>query len=148
MFMRYLWGLAIGHTYTWKIQDQESPFYAELEDLVASASPELPSHQHLESGESSGRMISKSANRSDSEGNGGYADVDADGDMEEGEGEGEGDDEGGEGDDEDGDEDDEDGEEDDEDGEEDDEDDDEEWHHHNDEEVIAYDDMYEDWHLG
>jgi hypothetical protein len=34
MVMRHLWGLAIGHTYTWKDQGEGSSFYAKLDNLV------------------------------------------------------------------------------------------------------------------
>jgi hypothetical protein len=37
MFMRFLWGVAIGHTYTWKDQQEGSSYYARLEGLVKSS---------------------------------------------------------------------------------------------------------------
>lgn len=48
MFMRFLWGLAIGHTYTWKDQQEDPSYFAKLENLLQSSfngstQPEIPS---------------------------------------------------------------------------------------------------------
>jgi hypothetical protein len=49
MFMRFLWGFAIGHTYAWKDQENGSAYYAVLEELLSSSfsdTPELVSGAH------------------------------------------------------------------------------------------------------
>jgi hypothetical protein len=126
MLMRFMWGLAIGHTYTWKDQPGESPYYAGLDNLVRClyaqpAMAEPPPQASTSTPSSRGilapvfswtnsRLERDSLNTNEEE----YSD-DGEGWEDEVEGNPE--------------------------------DLEDEWDLRNDEEVITYDDMYQDWYL-
>ncbi|KAH6906910.1 hypothetical protein BKA70DRAFT_1223776 [Coprinopsis sp. MPI-PUGE-AT-0042] len=140
MLMRFLWGLAIGHTYTWKDQQEESSYYAKLDSLIVSSSAPVPPPARKEGPvQMSASFVSSAcvgtlapvSSWTDSPPEGHPLDRNEDGycnnqigDDEDWEEEEDDDDEGS-----------------------DQEEVEDEWDLRNDEEVIMYDAMYKDWHL-
>ncbi|KAH6916219.1 hypothetical protein BKA70DRAFT_1419134 [Coprinopsis sp. MPI-PUGE-AT-0042] len=154
--MRFLWGFAVGHTYTWQDQKEESLYFAKLEDIVSSVFPrQIPPNPLAEVTSQLDHTIPRAPETAAplGSGNAEAASIDVDPTHSGGsqglhlpdEGKGNGDDEDGdedEGNGNDGDDDEDSYESDskvDQDGEED------PWDLLDDEEVILYDDMYHDW---